>query len=89
MVRGPMIVDGTAEWLTTKAIAISISDMPAFSARLAERASFVGAIVATGGVALGSMNWLNDGSLVGQSAMLGGSDKRLGRSLHEALAHQA
>jgi len=33
--------------------------------------------VATGGVALGSMNWLYDGSLVGQSAMLGGSDNVL------------
>jgi hypothetical protein len=40
-------------------------------------ASFVGAIMAASGVALGSMNWLYDGKLVGQSAMLGGSDNLL------------
>jgi hypothetical protein len=40
-------------------------------------ASFVGAIVAAGGVALGSTNSLYDGSLVGQSATLGGSNNTL------------
>jgi hypothetical protein len=40
-------------------------------------ASFAGAIVATGGVTLGSTNSLYDGSLVGQSATLGGSNNTL------------
>ena len=37
IVRGPMIADVTAGWLTTKAIASSISEMPASSASFAER----------------------------------------------------
>jgi hypothetical protein len=40
-------------------------------------ASFAGAIVAIGGVTLGSTNSLYDGSLVGQSATLGGSNNTL------------
>jgi len=40
-------------------------------------ASFVGAIVATGGVVIGSMNSTYDGNLVGQSATLGGSSNTL------------
>jgi hypothetical protein len=40
-------------------------------------ASFAGAIAATGGVVIGSTNSLYDGSLVGQSATLGGSSNTL------------
>jgi hypothetical protein len=40
-------------------------------------ASFAGAIVAAGGVVIGSTNSLYDGSLVGQSATLGGTSNTL------------
>jgi hypothetical protein len=42
-----------------------------------KEASFAGAIVATGGVVIGSMNSTYTGNLVGQSATLGGSSNTL------------
>jgi hypothetical protein len=39
--------------------------------------TFAGAIVATGGVVVGSQNSVYDGSLVGQSAALGGASNTL------------